>query len=236
VKLGREDRSLAGIPLFADLNAEEQAEVAKLCTWEECKPGALVFDAETDRLEVYFIVRGSVRILAHVPDGDPIPLSEMGAGNYFGELAAIDGLPRSARVEAAQPTLLASLKGADFLSVLERHPPLARKVMIRMARVIRSMDTRVANLTALSPDQRIAVELLRLAEPDPRAPNGWIITELPSHKELADRAGTTKEVVAQTIGELTQDGVVQRRDLAMAITNWSQLQVRARAPIPRDPR
>lgn len=234
--MGQGERSLAGIPLFADLTAAEQADVANLCSWEECKPGALVFDAETDRLEVYFIVRGSVRILAHVPDGDPIPLSEMGAGNYFGELAAIDGLPRSARVEAAQPTLLASLNGSDFLSVLERHPQLARKVMIRLARVIRSMDTRVANLTALSPDQRISVELLRLAEPDTRVPNGWIISELPSHKELADRAGTTKEVVAQTIGELTQEGIIQRRELAMAITNWQKLQTRARAPIPRDPR
>ncbi len=232
-EVGQQGHTLAGIPLFDELSAAELSAIEARCTWVQCKPGVLVFDAETDRLEVYFIVKGTVRILAQVPDGDPIPLTEMGEGNYFGELAAIDGLPRSARVEAAKDTVLASLAGPDFLSVLEDHPTMARKVMIRLARVIRSMDTRVTNLTALTPDQRIAVELLRLAETDPKVPSGWIIADLPSHKELADRAGTTKELVAQTIGELALDGIVRRRDLGLSITDWSQLQSRARAQLPR---
>ncbi len=75
-------------------------DIANRCAWHRLTGGEQVFDRHTDTLDVYFVIGGMVRVFATGTDGNEVALADIPAGNYFGGLAAIDGLGRSARVVA----------------------------------------------------------------------------------------------------------------------------------------
>jgi CRP-like cAMP-binding protein len=158
-------------------------------------------------------------------------LANVVAGNYFGELAAIDGKSRSARVVAMEPSVLASVDGPAFIAFMMRYPIVAVRVLERFSRIIRALDSRVTDLSSLSEGQRIMLELVRLAKPDPRRADGFYIPDLPNHREIAGWAGASREAVAQTIGELARMGVVERRNMSLVVRDWEKLQALARSNV-----
>lgn len=218
---------LSHFELFAGLPADAIHEIEHRCNWQRFGAGDQVFDRDSDTLEVYFVVKGTVRILTQAQDRE-VALADVVAGNYFGELAAIDGQARSARVVATRDALLASLDRPGFLDCLGRHPQIGVRVLERLARIIRNLDQRVTQLSTQNESQRIYGELIRLAEPDPGRTDGWHIPDLPNHKEIASWAGTSREAVAQAIGDLARRGVVRRRSMGLVICDWPRLQLLAK--------
>jgi CRP-like cAMP-binding protein len=218
--------SIENIALFGDLPAEAVSEIGERCRWQRFAPGDVVFDRESDTLDVYFVVEGSVRILNVASDDRDVALADIPAGNYFGELAAIDGLRRSARVIALEESILASLEGPVFFQLMQAYPVIALKVLERLTRIVRDLDNRVTQISMQSENQRIWTQLVRLAEPD-NTGIGWIIRDLPNHKEIAAWSGTSREQVAQAIGDLARDGIVRRRSMGLVIRDLQRLQLMA---------
>jgi CRP/FNR family transcriptional regulator, cyclic AMP receptor protein len=220
---------LARVSLFSDVPAEAIRDIERRCHWYRFTAGEQVFDKESDTLEVYFVIEGAVRILTAAVDDREVALADVVAGNYFGELAAIDGMKRSARVLATRDAVLASLDGASFLDLMRTYPNIALRVLERLTRIVRNLDSRVTQLSTQGENQRVYSELVRLAQPDAARPDGWLISDLPNHKEIASWAGTSREQVAQAIGELARDGVVRRKGMGLVISDWSRLQLMAKA-------
>ncbi|CAA7624721.1 Crp/Fnr family transcriptional regulator [Magnetospirillum sp. SS-4] len=222
------DGALSRVSLFADLPAAALAEIEGRCAWHRFASGDQVFDKESDTLDVYFVIDGAVRILNATGDDREVALADVLAGNYFGELAAIDGMRRSARVIATRESVLASLDGASFLDLMRRYPEIAMKVLSRLTRIVRNLDSRVTQLTSQTEAQRIWCELVRLAEPDVARPECWHIPDMPNHREIAAWAGTSREQVAQAIGELARDGIVRRKTMGLVICDLDRLRMMAR--------
>lgn len=220
-------RGLHKVELFDGLTAEAIADIEAQCTWLSVEPDNQVFDKENDTQDVYFVVSGAVRILTAGPDDREVALADIHAGNYFGELAAIDGMRRSARVIATRDSVLAVLPAPDFLALMRRHPEVAMRVLNRLSRVIRSLDSRVTELSIKNDKQRVFGQLLQLAQSDAADPDGRIIPDLPNHREIAAWTGTSKEIVAQAIGELARQGIVRRRGMGLLIPHWNRLQALA---------
>ncbi len=220
--------ALSRVSLFADVLPAALREIEGRCRWLSFASGEQVFDKESDTLDVYFVIEGAVRILNCTGDDREVALADVLAGNYFGELAAIDGMKRSARVIATRDSVLAALDGASFLELMHAHPAIALKVLERLTRIVRNLDSRVAQLSTQNEAQRVWGELLRLAEPDPARADGWHIPDLPNHKEIAAWAGTSRELVAQAIGELAREGVVRRKTMGLVICDLGRLQLMAR--------
>lgn len=219
--------------LFLELSEEIAQEAEGLCTWRRFEVGEEVFDIETDSREVFFIVEGGVRIFGLSPEGEHLPIAEMHAGNSFGELAAIDGGARSACVVATAPALLASMTPENFRAIMFKYPVLGHRMMLRMAKIIRSLDNRIPTPFKLTPEQRVMLELIKQAQPDTRLPDDWIIPQMPNHKDIAQQAGTTRDIVAETIGQLAREGILRRRNSGMLITDWTRLKLLALAGQPR---
>jgi CRP/FNR family transcriptional regulator, cyclic AMP receptor protein len=226
--------SLRSFKLFEDLPVDVADDFARTAHWRRYQADEIVFDQSSDTLEVHFVANGRIRLLSCLDSGESVTLAEVGGGDVFGELAAIDGLPRSARALAVQDSLVASIPGQDFVALLERHPHTAVRMLRRLACIIRSMDVRLANMSSLEPPQRVMVELIRVAEPDLRVPGTWIIPYAPSHGEIAGWASVDKEIVARTIGELARDGVLRRRGGSIVFLEWSKLQSLAKPKSGRD--
>lgn len=221
-------QSVAGIALFSDLSAAQISDIDRRCRWHHVAADVEVFDKDSDTLDVYFICAGSVRILSQAAERE-VALADIGQGRYFGELAAIDGLPRSARVVSLTDCVLASLDGPNFRQVVAQHPTIGLRLMERMAQVVRDLDHRVIDLSTTSESERVCAELLRLARPSPDHPGCLRVADMPNHKEIAAWIGSSREVVAQTIGELARDGVVKRRGMGLTIIDPTRLRLLARA-------
>ena len=111
-------RTLTGIAMFEGLDEADRRHLEGRCHWRHCAPGETVLERGGESQEVLFIVQGSVSIVNFSLSGREVAYATLGAGESFGELAAIDGQPRSASVVAKEKTLLASLPSDEFLSAL----------------------------------------------------------------------------------------------------------------------
>lgn len=217
------DKSLNGITLLSEVPPDRGLEVERACKWVEYKTNEIIIDLEDRSTHVFFIARGTVKVIDFLDEGQQIALAELHEGDSFGELSAIDLKKRSARISAAEPTLVGQLSSDDFRNLLFDCPGMALALLKRFSGFIRTLNERVTHLSTLSPHQRIYHELLRLSEPNTEGDGSWIIASAPAHNDLAEWVGVEREIVAQAIGQLARDGVLERKHRRFVIKDHARL-------------
>ena len=176
---------------------------------------------------VYFVISGHLRVLNYSSAGRMVRYAALGPGDFFGELAAIDGQPRSATVVAEDDCEVAILPAENFQSLVATQPNFALAIINRLASIVRACDERIMDLSSLGPAQRVCLEILRLAEPDPLRRESWVVYPIPTQAILASTLGTTRETVARVISRLTSDGVVSRKAKSLYIRDRNKLEALA---------
>jgi CRP-like cAMP-binding protein len=220
--------TLAGVDLFKALTPAERQAIERRCRWRAYAEGEQIIDRETDSQDIFFVVSGLTRVVNYSPGGREVSFDEIGEGGVFGELAAIDGRPRSAMVIARTETVVGSLTAAAFREVLAASPTVANALLHRLAAVIRESTDRIMDLSTLGAHNRIYAELLREArEADPeafeRGANQARIRPMPVHSNIAARVSTARETVARVLGDLTRKGIVEREADALRILDVNRL-------------
>ena len=162
--------------------------------------------------DVYFMVSGTAAVLTYSSKGRFIAFATINPGDFFGELAAIDGLPRSATVLAKTKCTVSIMPAKTFRRLISEYSDAAFVLINKMAAIIRIGDAKIAELSFLGGNQRICLELLRLAETLPYDENKWIIKELPTQVTIAANAGVSREAVSRYFAKLSDMGII-RRDL-----------------------
>ena len=203
---------LSGITLLQSLDPAALHALERRCSWRRWAAGEQIIDRENDTNDVYFIVRGRARVVDYSMSGHrEVVFDEIAAGGFFGELAAIDGEPRSANIVAVQETVTASLSAAAFIDILFEHRELGLALMRRLTEMIRQSTVRIMDLSTLGANNRIYAELLRLAKTGGGLPrNQAVIHPIPVHSDIAARVSTTRETVARVLSELTHRGLLRR--------------------------
>jgi len=213
--------TLLGVRMFASLGPRERAEV--LCRAASFAGGVLVVSFRDPSSDVYFVVSGRVRATVYSPGGREVTFRDLGAGEIFGDIAAIDGGPRSAEVHTLEPSVLAWLSAGDFRRLLRRYPEVAEALMRRLAHLVRSLSERVFELSTLAVNDRLHAELLRLAAACGGSGRSAVIPELPTHQELANRIGTHREAVTRELKRLEAAGLIERRGRALLMPDLARL-------------
>ncbi len=226
LKSGGLDKSLASIDLLKGVSADAFKRIEQRCLWKFHAKGAVVLNQDDDSHEVLFVRCGRVRVVQFTSTGREIGFAEITSGGHVGEMAAIDGGPRSASVIAVTDTVTASLPAQDFLQLLRDTPALALNLLKAMARAIRGTNVRVHDLRSLTAAGRIVHELLRLAGRGRTTGNlGRIkLQPAPTQSEIAASAGTTRETVARTLGELEKRKLVARGSRSLELVNIEGLE------------
>lgn len=126
---------LRKIPLFEQLSAGELRIVDNLLHERDFIKDEIVFDEGEEGQAIYFILKGRVLISRQ---GRPVDgaIAELSAGQFFGELALLDDLPRMAQVRAAEDCTLAVFFRDDFLNLLQTHATTASKISLQLSRHI----------------------------------------------------------------------------------------------------
>jgi CRP-like cAMP-binding protein len=180
-------RSLAGIEILEWLPSAALATLEARCRWKEYTVDEQIIDQGSDNRDVFFVVDGGVRVVNYSTTGREIAYANLGSDAYFGEIAAIDGLPRSAAVVAIKPSMIASMASEIFLDLLFERPPVALKVLRKLCGVVRVCDDRIMDLSTLRAVQRVHIEVLRLAK---AGSDGIpVIDPLPGFSTVPSRSG-----------------------------------------------
>jgi len=217
--------SLEGIDLLRPLSSEERAAIARQCRWRHFQANEQIIDHLSETRDAVFIVEGRVRVLSHSASGREISFDDIEAGGFFGEMSAIDGLPRSASVAAVEDgTLVAFLAPKPFQDLVTGHPELAIAVMKRLCRVVRLTTDRIMELSTLGANNRVHAELLRLAKRGRAEGKAAVIAPIPVHADIASRVSTTRETVARVLSDLAREGLVERRADALVVRDMRRLE------------
>ena len=172
---------------------------------------------------VYFIVDGWVKIRTYNLDGKEVTLNIIGKGELFGEMAALDEVPRSTDVITLTPTMIASVPAQDFVNLLQTEPLAGMRLAQLMARRLRQVNRRL-RLRESDSQSRVADTLLFLAEGQGK--QGYTGTEIPNlpHRELSSLSGLARETVTRVLTRLEKKGLIVRDQDRICIPDWSALE------------
>lgn len=214
---------LTSISLFSGLSVEMSEFYSGRCIWKDYVENELVIDHNDKSSEVRFILSGNVRIIIRVSAGKEVILNDAGAGDYFGEIAAIDGLERSANVTALTRSRMCIMPASVFLEILDKSPEISRTVMNRLAKLVRQLSLRLSEYSFLQAKHRLYAEILRLSHPRAGHSDQRAISPPPIQREIADRIASRREVVSREMKSLERDGVIEKTRGALVILDVDEL-------------
>jgi len=145
------------------------------------------------------------------------------AGGFFGELAAIDGEPRSAGIIAVTDVTVARMPASVFRTAIHSHPDVCDQLLALLAGQVRMLANRVNEFTTLDARHRIYAELLRLSRPETGRPGQAVVSPPPVHAEIAARVSIRREAVAREFKSLERAGLIARRRGALVLTDTARL-------------
>jgi CRP/FNR family transcriptional regulator, cyclic AMP receptor protein len=174
--------------------------------------------------EAYYIESGIVQFARYAANGRHSILREMGPGETFGEMSALDGKPRSVSVltKSGQCTFR-QLTAQQYHALLIDHPEVALWLAMEMANRIRDLTDRTVELATMPVSSRLQSHLLRLCERDGIADDVAVIKTLPTHIELAAMIGTHREAVTRELNELSRAGIIAQASRRLTVNSVTEL-------------
>lgn len=217
-------QDLGKVALFGGLDHAARERLAARCALRQFDAGAQIIDRQSESSEVFFLLDGRVRVVNYSLSGREITFDDISVGGCFGQLAAIDGAPRSAAVQALTPVTLVALGAADFVELLRQDADVALGLLRELVKIVRTSTDRIMDLSTLGANNRVHGELLRLAREGVRNDNQALIAPAPLHGDIAARVSTTRETVARVIGDLTREGIVAKQRNGLQIVDIERLE------------
>jgi CRP-like cAMP-binding protein len=172
---------------------------------------------------VYFIIQGWVKIRTYNLEGKEVTLNILGKGELFGEMAALDEVPRSTDVITLTATVIGSMPAQDFVKLLQAEPMAGVRLAQLMARRLRQVNRRL-RLRESDSQSRVADTLIFLAEG--QGIKGETGTEIPNlpHRELSSLSGLARETVTRVLTRLEKKALIKRDQDTICIPDLSALE------------
>jgi CRP-like cAMP-binding protein len=217
--------SLARIPFFAGLDAPALERVAAGTRMRRFRRGEIIFHAGDPGDALFIIVSGEVKIALPSAEGDEAILATLRPGDVFGELALLDGAPRSATASALVATEVVLLPRDRFRELIATEPAVRDILLASLAGELRRLTTHVEELHFLDMTGRVAARLVRLArEAGPAATDGSIqLRPTLTQAELASMVGCTRQSVNKLLGQFADDGLVRVDRDGIVVTDLTGL-------------
>jgi CRP/FNR family transcriptional regulator, cyclic AMP receptor protein len=214
--------------LFAHVDEEGLRALAARMRPRRFRRGEVIFHQDDlgDSLQV--VVSGSVKIVLPSEEGEEAIIASLQPGDFFGELALLDGAPRSTSASAIEATETLALPREHFLQLLSEDPSMVRALLGGLAAELRRLTGHVAELHFLDLAGRLAIRLVRLArEAHPQAQGrcelNWPFTQ----SDLASMIGGTRQSVNKLLSGLVDDGLLAIERDTLIITDLAALEHRA---------
>lgn len=203
---------LALVPLFERLDAPEVEKLEALATRTRFPSGTAIFFQDDPSDSLYVVLSGSAKVFRTSEDGRDRILMILRPGDAVGELAMIEGLPRSATVQTLEDTEMLALSRKDFESFAREHPDFLWKLLQSMAARLRMINEDVLDLSFRDVPYRVLRMLSQLvARHGESGPDGWRIKMPLSVRDMSSMVGSNPETVGRLLDHYERDGLVRRQ-------------------------
>lgn len=200
---------LAEIPLFEDLPSSDLEIVAARVRERRYKEGDTIFHRHDPGVALYMIVKGTVKIHTDTHDGGESIIAILTEGEFFGELAVIDGDERSAHATTLEPAELLMLSRDDMHEILERYPRISLRLLSTLAGRLRRTTEAYLAYSALDVNGRLALQLTRLAEQHGIVTTNGVRIDLHlTQTDLGSLVGASRESINKVLGRFRRAGYV----------------------------
>lgn len=220
--------SLARCPLFAHGSRTMLESLAGTLRRRRFRRGEVIMHQGDPGDSLHIVAAGAVKILLPSAEGEEAIIATLRPGDFFGELALLDGAPRSATAAALEAAETLVLPRSVFMELLDTLPGLRDALLAGLAHELRRLTGHVEELHFLDLAGRLAMRLTRLArETSPDAHGeirlGWPYTQ----SDLAAMIGGTRQSVNRLLSELVDDGLIRIEPEALVIADLDELARRA---------
>jgi CRP/FNR family transcriptional regulator, cyclic AMP receptor protein len=200
--------------LFGAADDAAIAALVRVLRVRRFRRGETIFHQGDPGDALFVVASGSVKVVLPSDEGaEPAIVAILGAGEFFGELAILDGAAHSATIVAVEPTETLVLHRDAFLGLIDSDAGLRRALLASLATEIRRLTGHVEDLHFLDLPGRLASRILRLAE-SPGADRGAGSTSISiswpyTQSELAGMIGGSRQSVNRMLADLVDDGLVR---------------------------
>jgi len=216
------DTLIQTVPLFSDLSETSLKVITDKMVARSYDKEKMILIEESAGETFFLISEGTVKITRMSDDGREVILAILGEGDFFGEMALLDGEGRSANVVALEDAEVLTLQRSDFLDILERFPKIAIHLLKELTTRIRHSDQQIESLSLSGAEQRIALVLIRLAEEMGQIKEGTVTIEhIPYQQDIANMAGTSRETVSRVYKMLEDKNQIEREGKILKIIDFS---------------
>lgn len=211
------------VPIFSELDDVTIEQISKIGSRKTFKKESVVlFEHETGSA-LFVIVEGKVKISRVSDDGREVILTILNESDFFGEMAIIDGLSRSANVTAMEDSELFIIQRNDFIGLLQTHPEISISLLKELTQRMRTADLKIKSLSLKDAEGKVATVILQLADDIGKIKNGAVeIEKLPLQHDLANMAGTSRETISRTLHSLVKKELIDLKGSKLKILNYEK--------------
>jgi len=217
---------LGRTPLFGSLDEADRRAVADEMREVTFDPNQVIFARGDVGREIYLVVSGRVRLSVLTAEGRELSFAHAEPGSIFGEIAMLDGGPRSADATAVGKVTALSLSKPAFKRLVDTHPVVGEAAIRFLCSRVRDADQQLEAIALYPIEGRLARFFLAAArQKEPGAEEGRVTIELPiSQSELALLIGASRPKVNTALSLLESSGALERSG-SRVICNIEELQM-----------
>ncbi|HHY46155.1 MAG TPA: Crp/Fnr family transcriptional regulator [Firmicutes bacterium] len=220
---------LKQVELFSEMNEDDFSRIMLVARERVYPKGATLFLEDEPGDCMFIIVKGAVKVYTLSPEGREKTIAILSRGDCLGEMAVLDGRPRSASAEAIEETRAVIITRDDFRQVLLASPRTMLKVIELLSQRLRAVDRHIEYLALKDASARLASFLLALAERHgrPLDGKGHKIDIKLTHQELASLAGISRETATRLINQFQDAGLIETSGGWLVILDFKRLSMLA---------
>jgi CRP/FNR family cyclic AMP-dependent transcriptional regulator len=220
--------SLRRCALFAHADDATLMAVSRGLRRRRFRRNEVIFHQGDTGDSLHIVASGALKIVLPSAEGDEAIIATLRPGDFFGELALLDGAPRSATATAIEPSETLMLPRAAFVDLLATDERLRTALLAGLAGELRRLTGHVEELHFLDLAGRLAMRLTRLAQDAHHRASGEVTLDWPyTQSDLASMIGGTRQSVNKLLSVLEEDGLVRIERDTLVITDVEQLARRA---------
>ena len=196
------------IPLFSGMDEVTLKKIAISLQLYNADPGYSLIKKGEPGEHLFFLLSGRVQIVDLAEKENTLALSFMTAGDYFGELSIIDGLPHSVTVVACEQSIYALMPRTEALNLMHNNPSVSERIFKKLTQRIRQASNFRTILGISNAFQRVYALLNYLSK---TSPGGLVVIDsLPTQQEISIMINTSRETVSRAIQVLIHCGIVEK--------------------------
>lgn len=216
---------LKHVPIFSDLEEESLTRVANSGVLQSFKKDSVILSEEDAGNALFVIAEGKVKVVRSDSGEKEVILAILSESDFFGEMALLDGLNRSANVIAMEDSKLFIIQRTEFLDLLRKFPDVSIALLQELSTRLRASSMKIKALSLKDAEGKVATVLLQLAEDLGKIKQGVVeIEKLPFQHELANMAGTSRETISRTLHSFAKKGLVELEGSRLRIIDFAKFQ------------